>query len=97
MFATSSTLLPFAIAKAETEKPWECTPSADFRSWVCLKDGKAPEEKVSKPLAAQPEKASEASGVTVTPLAAPETVQPVLIAEIRTKVSSFFFGLLLCR
>jgi len=76
MFATSSTLLPYGTAHAEDKSQWECTPSADFRSWICLKDGKAPEEEITKPVASKPEKTSQPGGVTVTPLAAPEPIQP---------------------
>ena len=81
MFATSSTLLPYAMAEAEGEKPWECTPSADFRSWVCLKDGQAPVEDISRPVATQPEQTIEPTSVTVTPLATPETAQPVEMVD----------------
>ena len=67
MFATSA-LLPTGTLVAEDKSQWECTPSADFRSWVCLKDGKPPVEPQPEPVA---EKAAQPSGVTITPLAQP--------------------------
>jgi len=76
MFATSSTLMPYGMAYAQSDSQWECSPSTDFRSWVCLKDGEAPVEEIPAPIASQPEKAAEPDSVTVTPLAAPKVIEP---------------------
>ena len=76
-------------ATANTSQ-WECQPSKDFRSWVCLKDGKKPVEPVPEPLAQTPEPAAKttadaladttaapAEGVTITPLAPPDHIEPI--------------------
>ena len=78
MFATSSTLLSYSNLHAGDNSQWECTPSPDFRSWNCLRDGKGPVETI--PESATPVPAvtptDSTSEVTTTPLAQPEPVQP---------------------
>lgn len=77
--AASSTLLPYTSVHAE-KSPWECKPSPDFSSWICLKDGKAPVEEVPETVAEQPADTEQPPDVTVTPLAPPETIQPAEVA-----------------
>jgi len=74
--AASGTLFPYDVAKADEPAQWECQPSKDFRSWVCLKDGQPPAEPAPEPIAESPTPVTRDEGVTVTPLAAPEKIQP---------------------
>ena len=82
MFA--SALIPSGPSYAETDSQWECKPSPDFRSWTCLKDGKAPVEEIPATVAEQPQAPEQPESVTITPLAPPETIQPAEIAEPAT-------------
>ncbi len=76
MFATSSTLLSYSNLHAGDNSQWECTPSPDFRSWNCLRDGKSPVETIPESAAPAATPSDSSSAVTTTPLAQPEPVQP---------------------
>lgn len=82
MFASTGLLVP-QVSFAENASPWECKPSADYSSWVCLKDGKSPVEDVptvAETPAVEPEE-KRSSDVTVTPLAQPEPLRATPVVE----------------